>query len=362
MVIQDEDKEDVCESFGLARARTSFCPHQQNVSMTTIHIRLHASYLSEISQLPSSSPLQRLYLFVIIKCRSLVLTLSNNYQLMPVNLSSFSACLARSSPDVASISWLVVNILCLACSLHVAAFDFWTNSRQEEEEDTVEWDENAFVGDDDYFDDYNIAEAAAVVSPSGRATLEYLLWSLGTTIVWIVEVTLRTAFPLLQKQSPGGNDNLSKNDSVDEKSRVYQTQAQQQEPPQEIFPAGGRRRTSMLVLELMLAIFFLVESVLDCLHWKALIKEDDVLGEEVDIWISILGYLYMTYETFKAAAAKRSFQRVSAWNGGANATNTTGASMLSKQESTPYINMTTISDGELFESNVHHGRCRSNEI
>ncbi|KAG7340503.1 hypothetical protein IV203_024046 [Nitzschia inconspicua] len=246
--------------------------------------------------------------------------------------SSVASCLAQSSPDVASLSWLVVNITCLAFSLHLAAFDLWS-SRIPEEDINVQGD----VDDD---------AALNVVSASGRATVEYLVWSLFTTVVWIVEVALRTAFPSAVHINKTDNfqSDAKTADLLYDESRTQQHHEQSQ--PQEA--NQQRRRTAILVMELMLAIFFLVESIFDCLHWKARVKEDDVLGEEVSIWINSLGYMYMSYESFIAAASKRKGAKLE-WD-----TTMSKTSQLSMQ--TPpssYINMATIHDRDLEQPNAH---------
>jgi hypothetical protein len=92
---------------------------------------------------------------------------------MTSTLSLVTSCLAKCSPDVASLSWLVVNVVLMAWSLHVAVYKIWTSSGNE--------DVNNVIADDD-------------IPESGYATLEYLVWSLVTTIVWLVEVTLRASF------------------------------------------------------------------------------------------------------------------------------------------------------------------------
>ncbi|KAG7373165.1 hypothetical protein IV203_033889 [Nitzschia inconspicua] len=253
--------------------------------------------------------------------------------------STVTSCLAQSSPDVASLSWLVVNITCLAFSLHLAAFDLWSSRIPEED----------INGQGDVDDD----AALNVVSASGRATVEYLVWSLVTTVVWIVEVALRTAFPSVHINKTDNFQTDAKTaDLLYDESRTQQHHEQSQ--PQEA--NQQRRRTAILVMELMLAIFFLVESIFDCLHWKARVKEDDVLGEEVSIWINSLGYMYMSYESFTAAASKRKGAKLE-WD-----TTITDPSVMSKTsqlstETPPssYINMATIHDRDLEQPNAHGG-------
>jgi hypothetical protein len=283
-------------------------------------------------------------------------------------LSFATVCLAKSSPDVASVSWLVVNLLCMAWSLHVAVYDIWTSSRKEDlvdESNTA----NSIIGDND---DNNIVPDMIYVSESGLATVEYLVWSLVTTIIWIVEVVLRTAFPpeITTISSPENGDEILKTPTdvsnvFENEFRIAQVQQHQQsieKEAKENFNLGcvncestfqqqrldpiqqRRRRRGILVVELLLAIFFFVESAFDCWNWKARIAEDDVFGEEVDIWISILGYLYMSYETYKAISRKRKHHATNVHWTAAPAT----TSPLS-QGSTSYVNMTILGD-DLHES------------
>jgi hypothetical protein len=255
---------------------------------------------------------------------------------MTPTFSPVSACLAKSSPDVASVSWLIVNLLCMAWSLYVAVNDIWTRIHEEEPDDEFYSANNVTVDGDDEDDDDNIVPDLTNVSPSGRATVEYLVWSMMTTIVWIVEVALRTAFPppLTANPPPQNGDDIVKNST--DGNKLFENKAgilaQVEELPQSNERGGKRcfhipvgsvncdfsfqqeqlepfqqrlRQRRFLVMELLLAIFFFVESANDYRHWRARVAEDDVVGEVVDTWISILGYIYMIYETCKAISRKR---------------------------------------------------------
>jgi hypothetical protein len=61
----------------------------------------------------------------------------------------------------------------------------------------------------------------------------------------------------------------------------------------------------VLFAELILAQFFLVESIMDCLHWRACVEEDDFVQQEFDVWAKIFSYAYMTYETYNTVSAKK---------------------------------------------------------
>lgn len=223
-------------------------------------------------------------------------------------------CLAHASPEVAPVSWLAVNALCLTCSLVLAVGNLLVNLQpktgQQQQQQAVADEEELFE------------------SPAVQVTIEYLVWSLVTTIVWIVEVALRTSFPpetladlndddevLIAENDGSGNvesdqvayriqpddDNNDKNDFVGEDDQTEKTLTQQ------------KLQTRVLFVELILALFFLVESILDCLHWRARVEKGDFTQQEVDIWINIFAYVYMTYETYKTASANKQLTIVQRW-------------------------------------------------
>lgn len=264
----------------------------------------------------------------------------------PSSPSQITACLARASPDVASLSWLLVNLLCIGFSLHVALYDLWTDTRETKGGP----DESSNTAGDSYYDYVDDdATEDIVVSESGRATLEYLVWCLVTTIIWIVEVALRTAFvsttaaetPTILPIQQNNQKGLSTAKVTDNKECFedeFRTQKMQQQQQQQETSHQWRPKRGWLVLELLLAIFFFVESVTSCMQWKAVVQEDDVLGEEVDVWISILAYLHMTYETYKAARRKIQARL----DDPTSATSMTQTSRLPKESTASYINMATI--------------------
>jgi hypothetical protein len=205
----------------------------------------------------------------------------------------------------------------MAWSLHVAVYKIWTSSGNE--------DVNNVIADDD-------------IPESGYATLEYLVWSLVTTIVWLVEVTLRASFQAAMAtiSTPQDGDEILKNSTqntnvLDFEWRITDDQQhqqsleddeeknfnlgcvsacqQQQQPLKPIHQRQCRRR--MMVVELLLAVFFLVESALDCWNWRAQVAENDLFGEEISTWLSFLGYLYMTYESHKAISRKQTLNATS---------------------------------------------------
>jgi hypothetical protein len=254
---------------------------------------------------------------------------------MTSDLSPALACLAKSSPDVASVSWLVVNLLCMAWSLYVAVYNIWTSSRKD---DSVESNTaNNTIGDNDDAD--TIFPDMSNVSESGLATVEYLVWSLMTTFVWTVEVALRTAFPpeLTETSVPQNRDenltNPTTNTNECEISPYRQHQHSLENREKEIFHLGCVNcestlqqqpkwwyRRGALSVELLLAIFFLGVSAFDCWNWRAQVAEHDVLGNEVGTWISIFGYFYMSYETSKAISRKRKLKTSVHWTATPTAT------------------------------------------
>jgi hypothetical protein len=167
------------------------------------------------------------------------------------------SCLESATPDRACVSWMIVNVLCLVFSVYLGVYNVWVYSQPMD----------------------NKEEEAEEQRLEVRATMEYLVWSLATTIVWIVEVSLRAAFPESSQISPL------------EQYPLKHSQQQQQQ------------KLRILVVEFFLAIFFGVESILDCVQWEDRIEEDEFVQQQVDVWINILAYGYMTYETYKVVTS-----------------------------------------------------------
>jgi len=248
------------------------------------------------------------------------------------------------SPERAPGYWMVANAFCLSWSLSLGVYLLLLY---------------AWYGN----------ETAA----SKATTTHYLLWSLLTTLVWVVEISLRAAFPGLDTFLVVATPNNS--DDENDLEEAPAAQVQQQPPPQtaaqpprlvsRTFTAEesvvtletakkkrSKKHLMVIATELLLAVFFGFETVLDCWnHWhhrhgsgdsqsEDEIYEDDwyyhyiwdeyygyiedaerdhysMLQQQSDIWINVLAYLYMTYETYheyyKDKAAKRDIQRSLTW-------------------------------------------------
>jgi hypothetical protein len=265
------------------------------------------------------------------------------------------------SPERAPGYWMVANAFCLSWSLSLGVYLVLLY---------------AWYGN----------ETAA----SKATTTHYLLWSLLTTLVWVVEISLRAAFPgldtFLVVATPNNSDDEHDSEeaaaaaSQPEQTQQRQRQRQRQPPQtgQQIHPPLQHRLVSrtftaeesvvtlettkkkrskkhlmVIATELLLAVFFGVETILDCWnHWHHRhgggdssdsgdeIYEDDwyyhyiwdeyygyiedaerdhysMLQQQSDIWINVLAYLYMTYETYHEyymdKAARRDIQRSLTW-------------------------------------------------
>jgi len=189
-------------------------------------------------------------------------------------------------------------------------------------------------------------------------TTDYLVWSLLTTLVWVVEISLRAAFPGLdtvlvvaapastptgsdeEEQVPGVahnkntttttmNNNNSKNNPL-QLRRTF-TAEDSVVTLETIVQKRSKKHLTMITTELLLAVFFGIETTQECWkHWQhrhgggehAATAEDSnvdsdseyyeydnadysegdsyysMVEQQLDIWIGVLAYAYMTYETY----------------------------------------------------------------
>ncbi|KAL3913566.1 MAG: hypothetical protein SGILL_006434, partial [Bacillariaceae sp.] len=168
--------------------------------------------------------------------------------------------------------------LCLTCSLLLAVGNLLVNLQTDNERNQQQQQQGE--------DDEEIFESQAV-----QVTIEYLVWSLVTTVVWIVEVALRTVFTSETLEGLNENDDTYKiqyDDDSDINIDVASDDLTEKTMKQQ------KLQTRVLFVELILALFFLVESIFDCLHWKARVEKGDFMQQELDIWINIMAYVYMT--------------------------------------------------------------------
>jgi cation transport ATPase len=212
---------------------------------------------------------------------------------------SITSCLARASPEIATDSWLATNALCLVCSLYLALCNLWINHQQK-----VLWNQQQQHATENKTE---LFESQAV-----QATVDYLIWSLVTTVFWIVEVALGAAFPSVSEEDFRDDkhrivDNIP-SATLDPSACRIQTDDNKDDEQTEKEIKQQKVQTRVLVAELILALFFLAESIMDCLHWRARVEEDDFVQQEFDIWINIFAYVYMTYETYKTASAKKQWK------------------------------------------------------
>lgn len=168
------------------------------------------------------------------------------------------------------------------------------------------------------------------VVASKATTTHYLVYSLLTTLVWVVEISLRAAFPGLETVLVVATPTES-----DEEDEEQQHQQQYQQPQvsrtftaeesvvtiETIVQRRSKKHWTVIITELLLAVFFGIETVLDCWnHWhhrhgieEEIESNDDayyaydsddgtahysMLQQESDIWINVLAYAYMTYHTY----------------------------------------------------------------
>jgi len=166
------------------------------------------------------------------------------------------------------------------------------------------------------------------VVASKATTTEYLLYSLLTTLVWVVEISLKAAFPGLDTVLVVSTPNQS--DDEEQVVEAPETQMQHQflrtftteesvVTIETIVQQRSKTTWTVLITELLLAVFFGIETILDCWnHWNYHKAEqasettnDDtyfayeeelehygMLQQESDIWINVLAYAYMTYHTY----------------------------------------------------------------
>ncbi len=166
------------------------------------------------------------------------------------------------------------------------------------------------------------------VAASKATTTHYLVYSLLTTLVWVVEISLRAAFPgldtILVVSTPTQSDDEDEEQQHNsQQQQVYRTFTAEESVVtiETIVQQRSRKHWTVIITELLLAVFFGIETVLDCWnHWhhrhgieEEIESNDDayyaydsddgtahysMLQQESDIWINVLAYAYMTYHTY----------------------------------------------------------------
>ena len=246
------------------------------------------------------------------------------------------------SPERAPGVWMVLNVFCLSWSLSLGVYLMLC-----------------------------YVEYGNEVAASKATTTAYLVYSLLTTLVWVVEIALQAAFPGLDtvivvsapsSQSQGDGSDNGDVEQEEELNGAKQRSVEEQPRPQDfrdeeedqelqlqqlsqtftaeesavalgtIVQSRSKQRWTVLIIELLLAVFFGIETVLDCWkHWNYrhgfqemeisnsssssnnnnddayyLFGDDDedgpgrysMLQQQSDIWINVLAYAYMTYHTY----------------------------------------------------------------
>lgn len=210
------------------------------------------------------------------------------------------------SPERAPAIWMVLNGLCLSWSLILGIYLTVLCVDQDKETTLI--------------------------------TTEYLLYSLITTLVWVAEIYLRTAYPPVETivvvSNPtvddGGEKGVLQHGTREESEAECQMQGISRTFTAEesvvtvetVVQRRNNKQFSALCVELLLALFFAIESVIDCWkHWNHLrgnyeasqymgddgddyymFDEDgetySMLQQQTDVWINFLAYAYMTYHTY----------------------------------------------------------------
>ena len=208
------------------------------------------------------------------------------------------------------------------------------------------------------------------IAASKATTTDYLVWSLLTTLVWVVEISLRAAFPGLDtflvvstptqsvdddnetedieeqehhmgaiKGKNNHNDptSTSTNTNTNTNPGLFRRTFTMEESVvtlETFVQKRSKKRTAVIVTELLLAVYFVFDTVLECWkHWhhrhggndNANANANDIddyvvfdeyygyndasngtdnsdyypmLQQQTDIWINVLAYIYMTHETY----------------------------------------------------------------
>ncbi|OEU18114.1 hypothetical protein FRACYDRAFT_238549 [Fragilariopsis cylindrus CCMP1102] len=245
--------------------------------------------------------------------------------------------LAPASPERASGKWMLMNAFCLVWSLSLGVYILLLYLYYDEFEQ--QQDDN----DDD--------GTSTIDNPASReSTTDYLLWSLFTCFVWIIEVALRIAFPavdtVIKVVKSKSTDNLEAATAaaaaVESMRSIITVET--------IVEHRNKKQITIIILELILAAYFVLQTIQDCYkHWKThhhpRYQNDDenvnvyedyyydyfdtddedaaragggivvytILEQEVDVWVAVFAYAYMTYETYqkyyKIASTEHNIQR-----------------------------------------------------
>jgi hypothetical protein len=249
--------------------------------------------------------------------------------------------LAPASPERASGKWMLMNAFCLVWSLSLGVYIlllyiYYDEFEQQQDDDNDDTDDGSGSG-------------STIDNPASReSTTDYLLWSLLTCFVWIIEVALRIAFPavdtVIKVVKSRSNDNLdAAATAAAESIRSIIT-------VETIVEHRNKKQITIIILELILAAYFVLQTIQDCYkHWKThhypRYQNDDenvnvsyadyydyfdtdededaragggivvytILEQEVDVWVAVFAYAYMTYETYqkyyKIASTEHNIQR-----------------------------------------------------
>ena len=161
--------------------------------------------------------------------------------------------LAPASPERASGKWMLMNAFCLVWSLSLGVYILLLYLYYDEFEQD----------DDDEHDD----GSSTIDNPASReSTTDYLLWSLFTCFVWIIEVALRIAFPavdtVIKVVKSKSNDNLEAATAAVESIRSIIT-------VETMVEHRNKKQITIIILELILAAYFVLQTIQDCYkHWK----------------------------------------------------------------------------------------------
>ncbi len=228
------------------------------------------------------------------------------------------------SPERAPATWMVLNAFCLSWSISLGLYLMLL-----------------------YIEHGN--ETAG----SKSTTTLYLVYSVTTTLVWVAEIYLRTVFapletivvvtdpaPSDEEDAPQNNLESKREQPTETPQQIYRTFTAEESVVtlETIVQRRSNKQFSALLMELLLALFFWIQSVIDCWkYWNHRYgnnatdqsADDDgddyymydgdnevsysILQQQSDIWINVLAYTYMTYHTYheyyKARTNHRDIQR-----------------------------------------------------
>jgi heme/copper-type cytochrome/quinol oxidase subunit 2 len=234
--------------------------------------------------------------------------------------------LAPASPERASGKWMLINAFCLVWSLSLGVYIMLLY---------LYYDEFESEQDDD-----------GIHNPASReSTTDYLMWSLFTSLVWITEVGLRISFPAVDTIIKVVNTSKSNNNLEAATTTATGESIRSIITVETIVEHRNKKQITIILLELVLAAYFVMQTIQDCYkhrktHHHRYQNDDEnldlyenyydyydndkdaraggivvysILEQEVDVWVSVFAYAYMTYETYqgyyKTTSTKYNIQR-----------------------------------------------------